>query len=95
MQFDDFNNEETPIVVAPPRRELLVEFLRVLTPALGLLLFLLGLTSKYPWLAQPWVKDFLVVLGILVVAWFAGPRVVSWLTRFAASPAKPGGLSSY
>jgi hypothetical protein len=31
MQYDDFDNEETPIVVAPPRRELLVEFLKVLT----------------------------------------------------------------
>jgi hypothetical protein len=83
MQYDDFDNEETPLVVAPPRRELVVEILKVLTPALGLLLFFLGLTSKYPWLTQPWVKDILVVLGILVVVWFARPRAVSWLTKLA------------
>lgn len=81
MESEDFDNEDMQIAAAPPRREMLVEFLKVLTPALGLLLFLLGLTSKYPWLSQPWVKNILVVLGILVVAWFARPRVVTWLTR--------------
>jgi hypothetical protein len=82
MQYADFDNEETPIVVAPPRRELLIEFLKVLTPSLGLLLFLLSLTSKYPWLTQTWIKDILVVLGILVVVWFARPLVLSSLRRF-------------
>src|ERR1700688_2925694 len=84
MQFDDFDNEDMPIVAAPPRRELLVELLKLLTPALGLLLFLLGLSSKYPWLTQPWVKECLGILGIFVVGWFARPRVVSWISRTAA-----------
>jgi hypothetical protein len=73
MAFDDFDSEEIP-VAAPPRRELLVESLKLLTPALGLLLFLLGLTSKYPWLTQPWIKDILVVLGILAVVVCKAPR---------------------
>jgi len=84
MQFDDFDNEDMPIAAAPPRRELLVELLKLLTPALGLLLFLLGLSSRYPWLTQLWVKECLGILGILVVGWFAGPRVVSWISRTAA-----------
>src|SRR5947209_8458619 len=80
MRYRDWTDEDESqgVSAEPPRRELLVEFLKVLTPALGLLLFFLGLTSKYPWLTQPWAKSTLVVLGILVVAWFAKPRLVVW-----------------
>jgi len=80
MRYRDWTDEDESqgVSAEAPRRELLVELLKVLTPALGLLLFLLGLTSKYPWLTQPWVKNALVVLGILVVAWFAKPRLVVW-----------------
>jgi len=68
--------------VAPPRRhELAVEILKFLTPALGLALFLAGLNGKYPWLSRPWVLDALVALGVLVLIWFAKPRLVVWLQQ--------------
>lgn len=80
MQFIDPSSEEQP-AVHPRRNEFLVEILKVLTPALGLLLFLLGLNAKYPWLSKPWITDTLVVLGILIVAWFAKPRFSTWLQK--------------
>jgi hypothetical protein len=79
-QFFDPSGEEPP-VVQPRRHELAVEILKLLTPALGLLLFVLGLSAKYPWLSKPWVTNTLVILGIAVVAWFAKPRFSAWWHR--------------
>jgi hypothetical protein len=80
MQLFDPTSEEQS-VDKPRRNELLVETLKVVTPALGLLLFLLGLNSKYSWLSKPWITDALVVLGIVIVGWFAKPRFSAWLRK--------------
>lgn len=80
MEFFDPNSEGQ--YVAPSRRrELVIEVLKILTPALGLLLFLLGLNSKYAWLSTPWIRATLAALGILTVAWFAKPRFTMWLKK--------------
>ena len=80
MRYLGQNSEEHP--AAPPRRhELVIEILKFLTPALGLVLFLLGLNSKYPWLSKPWVVDTAVILGIFILIWFAKPRWAVWFQR--------------
>jgi hypothetical protein len=81
MEYLDSDEEEPD--AAPPRHELTIEVLKFLTPALGLLLFVLGLSAKYPWLSKPWILDCLVGLGILVVLWFAKPRIVAWWQKRA------------
>jgi hypothetical protein len=48
---------------------------------LGLILFLVGLIGKYPWLSKSWVLDALVVLGLLIFIWLAKPRLGVWLQR--------------
>src|SRR6266436_5628404 len=80
MRFLDPNSEE-PLVAPPRRHELAIEILKFLTPALGLVLFLAGLNGKYPWLSKPWVLNSLIALGVLVLIWFARPRLVVWLLR--------------
>lgn len=80
MEFFDPDSEQPPVL--PPRRhELVIEVLKFLTPALGLVLFLAGLNGKYPLLSRPWVFDTLVVLGVFVLIWFAKPRLVVWRRR--------------
>lgn len=62
------------------RHEFAVEILKLLTPALGLVLFIAGLSSKYPWLSTPWLRNAHICLGILVLIWFAKPRLTVWAT---------------
>ncbi len=81
MQFFDSNSEEPPVAIPARRHELLIEILKFLTPALGLVLFLAGLIGKYPWLSKPWVFDIIVALGVLILIWFAQPRFSAWLRR--------------
>jgi hypothetical protein len=76
-------DDSEEVAVGPPRRhELAVEVLKLLTPCLGLILFIAGLSSKYPWLSKPWVLNALIALGVLVLVWFAKPRLTLWLRRF-------------
>jgi hypothetical protein len=42
-----------------------------------------ALSGKYPSLSKPWVFDVILVLGVLLLAWFAKPRVEVWLRRMA------------
>jgi hypothetical protein len=84
MHFPDSSSEEDSeeLPHIPPRRhEFAVEILKLLTPALGLVLFIAGLSSKYPWLSTPWVRNALIFLGVLVLIWFAKPRLTVWLRR--------------
>ena len=47
----DEDSEELPHI--PPRRlEFAAEILKLFTPALGLVLFIAGLSSRYPWLSE-------------------------------------------
>src|SRR4030088_1753232 len=82
MQFSDLDSaDDSPVVVSPPRHELSVEILKFLTPALALAVFLAALIGKYPWLSKPWLFSALIALGILVLIWFAKPRLTIWLRR--------------
>jgi hypothetical protein len=85
MQSPNPNSEQPPVIPPSPapdrRRELAIEILKFVTPALALVVFLLGLTAKYSLLSKPWALDILVVLGIFVLLWFAKPRLVVWLRR--------------
>jgi hypothetical protein len=82
MQFPEpnlFNEQPAP---QPPRRhELAIEILKFLTPLLGFLLLTVSSVSKYPWLSKPWVLNSLIALGVLVLIWFAKPRITAWLQR--------------
>jgi hypothetical protein len=71
-----FNSETTP-----RRHELLIEILKFLTPALALVSSLVALTGRYSWLSKLWLFDAAVVLGVLILLWFAKPRLEVWLQR--------------
>ena len=78
MHFPDPISEDDSeeLLNIPPRRhEFAIEILKLLTPVLGLVLFIAGLSSKYPWLSTPWVRNALIFLGVLVLIWFAKPRL--------------------
>jgi len=84
MDFLDSNSdddlEQPPIVPSRPH-ELAVEILKFLTAALSLAVVLVGLIGKYSWLSKPWVFSALIVLGLLVLIWFAKPRLIASLRR--------------
>lgn len=67
---------ETSSSAPPSSRELAVRVLEFLTPALALLLLVLGLASKYPWLL-----DGLILVAVIVLLWFAKPRLTAWFQR--------------
>jgi CBS domain containing-hemolysin-like protein len=85
MYFLDSNSDndlEQPPIVLPSRpHELAVEILKFLTAALSLVVVLVGLIGKYSWLSKPWVFSALIALGLLVLMWFAKPRLTAWLRR--------------
>src|SRR5258707_255960 len=81
MGFIGDNSEEQPAAAPPRRHELAIEILKLLTPALALVVFLLGLNAKYAWLSTPRVRDGLILLAVLILIWFARPRISAWLGR--------------
>jgi hypothetical protein len=85
LMSDSLDDSEEMSVVPPRRHELTVEILKLLTPALGLILFVAGLSSKYPWLSKPYMLNALIALGVLVLIWFAKPRLTFWLRRIQDS----------
>jgi hypothetical protein len=76
------SNDDQPTVAPAQRHDLAIKILSFLTPALGLLLLLLGSTAKFSWLTQPWVRDCLIALGVVTVFWFAWPRFSLWLRKY-------------
>src|SRR6266446_5066302 len=81
MRFIDHNLEEQLTSTPPRRHELAIEILKILTPTLALVSSLIALSGKYPWLSKPWVSNVIVVVGALVLIWFAKPRIAAWLQR--------------
>lgn len=77
VQFFSLEDEE-PRAASSRRHELTIEVLKFLTPALGLLLFLLSVSTKYPWLSKSWVWDGLAALGVVVLIWVTKPRLSIW-----------------
>ena len=76
----DNDLEQPPIAPSRPH-EFQIEILKFATPLLGLVVFLVGLIGKYSWLSKPWVFSALIGLGLLVLMWFAKPRLTAWLRR--------------
>ncbi len=78
--YHDLNVEE-PAVISPRKHELAIEILKFLTAVAGLLLLVVSSIGKYPWLSKPWVLSSLIGIAVLVLIWFAKPRLVVWLRR--------------
>jgi len=85
MRFVEPFPEELPPAHPARRHELLIEILRFLTPVLALISSIVALSGKYPSLSKPWVLDIIVALGVLILMWFARPRLAGWLHKVRAN----------